>query len=61
MQRKGKTTRELVLPSQLLGDTKKYKAGVGTFVEDGKIYAERLGILNIKDNVITVTPLRGKY
>ncbi|RLF14173.1 MAG: RNA-binding protein [Thermoprotei archaeon] len=56
-----KNVRELVLPSQFLGDAKRYRPGVGTFVENGKIYAERLGIINVKDNVISVTPLRGKY
>ncbi|RLF54369.1 MAG: RNA-binding protein [Thermoplasmata archaeon] len=56
-----KNVRELVLPSQFLGDAKRYRPGAGTFVENGKIYAERLGIINVKDNVISVTPLRGKY
>lgn len=61
MPKEKKDVRELVLPSQFLGDIKKFKPGTGTFVENGKIYAERLGVLNIKDNVISVTPLRGKY
>ncbi len=61
MPKEKKETRELVLPSQLIGDAKKLKPGTGTFVEDGKIYAERLGILNVKDGVVTITPLRGKY
>ena len=61
MPKEKKETRELVLPSQLIGDAKKLKQGTGTFVEDGKIYAERLGILNVKDGVVTITPLRGKY
>jgi len=61
MPKEKKETRELVLPSQLIGDAKKLKPGIGTFVEDGKIYAERLGILNVKDGVATITPLRGKY
>ncbi|HDO19538.1 MAG TPA: RNA-binding protein [Thermoplasmatales archaeon] len=53
--------REIVLPSQLLGDTKRYRAGTGTFIENDKIYAERLGILSIKNGVISVTPLKGNY
>lgn len=53
--------RDVVFPSQLLGETKKFRAGAGTFVENGKIYAERLGILNIKDKVISVIPLKGNY
>lgn len=61
MSKEKKSTRELVLPSQFIGDAKELKPGSGTFVEDGKIYAERLGILNIKDSIASVTPLRGKY
>jgi exosome complex component RRP4 len=53
--------REIVIPSQLLGDIKDKKAGRGTFVEDGKIFAEVLGILNKNSNYINVTPLKGRY
>ncbi|KYK21469.1 RNA-binding protein [Thermoplasmatales archaeon SG8-52-4] len=53
--------REIVIPSQLLGDIKNKKAGRGTFVENGKIYAEILGILNKNSNYINVTPLKGRY
>lgn len=53
--------REIVIPGQLLGDIKTNKAGRGTFIEDKKIYAERLGILNKTLNYINVTPLKGRY
>ena len=53
--------REVVIPSQLLGDVKNKKAGRGTFVEKGKIYAEVLGILNANSNYINVVPLKGRY
>ena len=53
--------REIVIPSQLLGDIKNKKAGRGTFVENGKIYAEILGILNNSSDYINVTPLKGRY
>jgi exosome complex component RRP4 len=53
--------REIVIPSQLLGDVKNKKAGRGTFVENGKIYAEVLGILNKNSNYINITPLKGRY
>ena len=53
--------REIVIPSQLLGDVKDKKAGRGTFVEKGKIYAEVLGILNANSNYINVVPLKGRY
>ncbi len=53
--------REIVIPSQLLGDNKKKKAGRGTYVENGKIYAEVAGVLNTTSKYISVTPLKGAY
>jgi exosome complex component RRP4 len=53
--------REIVIPSQLLGDTKQDKAGRGTFVEEGKIYSEILGILSRRSNFINVVPIKGRY
>ena len=53
--------REIVIPSQLLGEIKNKKAGRGTFVENGKIYAEILGILNTNSHYINVIPLKGRY
>lgn len=53
--------REIVIPSQLLGDANNIKAGRGTFVENGKIFAEILGILNKNEKYINVTPLKGRY
>jgi len=53
--------REIVIPSQLLGDTKQKKAGRGTFVENGKIYAEILGLLSDNPEYINVIPLKGRY
>lgn len=54
-------TRQIVIPSQVLGDAKTHKAGRGAFTEKGIIYAERLGILSIQGNVIQVIPLNGRY
>ena len=54
-------TREIVIPSQLLGEIKQKKAGKGTFIENGKIYAEILGVLNNNSNYINVVPLKGRY
>jgi exosome complex component RRP4 len=54
-------TRKIVIPSQLLGDVKHKKAGKGTFVEQGEIYSELLGILNDNSDYISVTPLKGRY
>ena len=53
--------RVIVIPSQILGDASENKAGRGTFIENGKILSERLGILNQKGNYINVVPLKGRY
>jgi len=53
--------RTIVIPSQHLGEIKDVKAGRGTFVENGKIYAEVLGILSKNKEYINVTPLKGRY
>ena len=53
--------REIVIPSQFLGEIKNKKAGKGTFVENGKIYAEIIGVLNNNSNYINVIPLKGRY
>jgi len=44
-----------------LGEAKGSKAGHGTFIENGKIYSERLGILNKREEYINVIPLKGRY
>ncbi len=56
-----KEKREIVIPSQFLGELKDKKAGSGTFVEDGKIYSEILGVLSQNKNYVNVVPLKGKY
>lgn len=53
--------REIVIPSQLLGDAKSNKAGRGTFIEKGKIYSERVGLLSKRSDCINVIPLKGRY
>ena len=53
--------RTIVIPSQLLGELKDSKAGRGTFVENGKIYAEILGVLDKNDRFVNVIPLKGRY
>jgi exosome complex component RRP4 len=52
--------REVVLPGDLL-DSGKLKAGAGTYVQDGKIYAAQLGIKSVKSNFVNVIPLGGRY
>ena len=56
-----KEKREIVIPSQLLGDVNNKKAGRGTFVENKKIYAEILGVLNDNNGFINVVPIKGRY
>ena len=53
--------RKIVIPSQLLGDIKEKKAGRGTFVENGKIYSEILGILQKNTEYINIIPIKGRY
>ena len=53
--------RKIVIPSQLLGDIKQKRAGKGTFIEDGKIYSEILGVLSDNNKYINVIPLKGRY
>jgi exosome complex component RRP4 len=53
--------REIVIPSQPLGDAKSNKAGRGTFIEKGEIYSERLGLLSKRSDYINVIPLKGRY
>jgi exosome complex component RRP4 len=53
--------REIVIPSQQLGDLKNNKAGKGTFINDGKIYSEILGIMQRNSDYINVIPLKGRY
>ncbi len=52
--------REVVLPGDLL-DSGKLKAGAGTYVQEGKIYAAQLGIKSVKSNFVNVIPLGGRY
>ncbi len=53
--------REIVIPSQLIGDIENYKAGKGTFIENGKIYSGVLGVLNKNNKFLNITPLKGRY
>ena len=59
MTEEGKRT--VVLPGQLLGEISRQKAGHGTFIEDGKIFSQRFGVLNDHGEYLTVVPLKGKY
>ncbi|MBS3748824.1 MAG: KH domain-containing protein [Candidatus Thermoplasmatota archaeon] len=56
-----KSTREIVIPSQYLGETSEFKAGRGTLIDHGKIYAKILGVLNKHPPYVNVVPLKGRY
>ena len=54
------SAREIVVPGDLLAD-RSMKAGPGTYVEDGNIYASLLGIKSIRSNTVGIVPLSGQY
>ncbi len=53
--------RTIVIPGQIIGDIHKQRAGKGTFVENGKIMSQLLGVLNEYGNNIQVVPVKGRY
>lgn len=63
VEEKEEVIRELVVPGDYLEDGTKYKAGIGTYKESGKIYASQIGLkaINTKANFVNVIPLSGKY
>jgi exosome complex component RRP4 len=52
--------RELVVPGDLLGSSG-LKPGMGTYREDGKIYAALLGIKSERSGYVNIVPLSGRY
>ena len=56
----GENVREIVVPGDLLSESG-LKAGPGTYVESGRIYAAQLGIKTTRSNVVGVVPLSGQY
>lgn len=52
--------RELVVPGQLL-EGAGFKSGMGTYTDDGKIYASLLGVKSTRAGYINVVPLSGRY
>ncbi len=53
-------SRPIVLPGELLASNPKV-AGSGTYIENGKVYAKFLGLLDRTDTSVRVIPLKGKY
>ncbi len=60
-EEKPEVKRELVLPGDLLTDDGEMRSGMGTYMDDGKIYAAQMGIKNISRNYVNVFPLKGHY
>ncbi len=53
-------SRKIVLPGDLLSTNPK-AAGYGTYVENGKVYAKTLGLLDKSNTGVRVIPLKGRY
>ncbi len=56
----GLASRPVVLPGELLASNPKV-AGSGTYIENGKVYAKFLGLLDKTDTLVRVIPLKGRY
>ncbi len=52
--------KELILPGMPI-EKKGLKPGNNVYVEGGKIYSPIIGLLDIKNNVVNVIPLKGSY
>ncbi|NWF95695.1 MAG: S1 RNA-binding domain-containing protein [Candidatus Thorarchaeota archaeon] len=52
--------REVVIPGQLLAEGR-YRASVGTYDVDGKIYSALVGLTELRGNSVKVVPLQGVY
>lgn len=59
-KREARRARELVVPGDLLDDSG-MDSGDYTYMLDGKVYAEVLGVKNIYRDTVNVIPLGGRY
>lgn len=53
--------RDIVLPGEIVGNTKKDKSGVGTYIRDENIISKFLGIPKESNGYISIIPLSGIY
>jgi len=53
-------TRQVVIPGELI-DSKGSKPGEGTYAEGGRVYAAQLGIVALREGLVSVIPLGGRY
>ncbi len=59
-RRNAKSTREIVVPGEMLDDSG-MSPGDNTYLLDGKVYANILGVRNMFQNTVNVIPLGGRY
>jgi len=52
--------RQLVVPGTLLAEGK-YNAGVNVYMEDNKFFSSIVGLAELRNETVTVIPLRGCY
>lgn len=52
--------KQLVTPGELLADSE-FQAGENTYVEAGKIYAQRIGLADLENKKVNVVALRAFY
>ncbi|AGK62180.1 ribosomal RNA-processing protein RRP4 [Archaeoglobus sulfaticallidus PM70-1] len=52
--------RKIVLPGDLVSTNPKL-AGYGTFVENGKVYAKIMGLVDRSETSLRIIPLKGRY
>jgi exosome complex component RRP4 len=53
--------KQIVVPGEVLATGMKYMPAYGTYRKEDKIYAQRLGLVEINKNVIKIIPVSGKY
>ncbi|MCK5150231.1 MAG: RNA-binding protein [Candidatus Thorarchaeota archaeon] len=54
------TKREIVVPGQLLAEGR-YRADVGAYGKDEKVYSAVVGLAELRGNTVKVVPLQGVY
>ncbi|HEV8360645.1 MAG TPA: exosome complex RNA-binding protein Rrp4 [Candidatus Thermoplasmatota archaeon] len=60
-QQQEEPDREIVVPGDLLDDSGRLKAGFNTYKEGPHIYALRLGMKQVRGDMISVIALSGRY
>lgn len=60
-QQQEEVGKDIVVPGDLLDDSGRYKAGFNTYKEGPNIYALRLGMKQVRGDMISVIALSGRY